>query len=275
MSKFTPSATSKHVKTPDVEIHYHDVGQGEPMIVLHGGGPGASGWANFHRNIETLAQQFHLYVLDQPNFGRSGSVVIREPRSQFQARVVRDVMDGLGVPKAHFLGNSMGGATSINVALDYPDRVNKLVLVSPGGGGRSIFSPYPYEHTKVIRQVAANPTPEGMRRLMELVVFDSSFLTDAFLAGRTKDALHEKHRDAARKSSVEERDLMAELHRVQAPTLLVWGREDRAVPLDVGIRMFAALGDCRMHVFSKCSHWPQFEHADAFNRLALDFLGNA
>ena len=268
----TEEGTSKFVQAGSVRLHYHEAGTGDPVIVWHGGGPGASGWGNFNRNFEPFSRQFRVLLVDQPNWGKSDSVVVDEPRSQFQARTARDFMDALGIEKANLVGNSMGGATCINIAIDYPDRVQRMVLVSPGGGGRTLFSPHPSEHRKTITAVQKEPTLERMRRLMELVVYDSSFLTDDFLKERLEAAQFEPHREAQRKSSTAERDLWAELSKIKAETLLVWGRDDRAVPLDLALGFLWGIANSRLHIFSKSSHWPQFEHAAEFNRLAMDFL---
>lgn len=272
--EITEAGTSRFVQAGSLKVHYNEAGTGQPVIMLHGGGPGASGWGNFGRNFAHLAAQFRVLLIDHPNFGKTDSVVITEPPPQFNARVIRDTMEALDIPRAHIIGNSMGGGTTLRIAVDYPDRVDKMVVISPSGGGESIFTPQPSEHRKVIAEVLANPTAEGMRRLMNLVVYEGLELTDEDLRVRLESALNPSHLEARRKSTGRGGDMLGELSQVQAKTLIVWGRDDRAVPLDIGLRFLWGIQDSRLHVFSRCSHWPQFEHAAEFNRLVEDFLVN-
>jgi pimeloyl-ACP methyl ester carboxylesterase len=140
-------------------------------------------------------------------------------------------------------------------------------------GGQSWFVPMPTEGIKVLNEVFDNPTVEGMRRLIQLMVFDSSFMTDELLQERLSTAQNPAHIAARQKSSTAVRDLTRELAGVKAPTLIIHGRDDRVVPLDLSVRLLNGIPDARLHVFGKCGHWAQFEQAAAFNRLVLDFLG--
>jgi 2,6-dioxo-6-phenylhexa-3-enoate hydrolase len=270
----TEASTSKYVQLRDMQLHYNEAGNGPPMVMLHGGGPGASGWSNFQRNVGSLAERHRVLLLDLPGFGKSDSVVLTEPRPQANARAVRDVLDALTIERASLVGNSMGGATSLNFAIDYPDRLDKLVVMGSAGAGQSYFVPTPTEGIKILGQVFDNPTAEGMRRLIEIMVYDASFLTEELLQQRLTAAQNPAHLEARRKSSPAQRDLSRELGRIQAKTLIIWGRDDRVVPLDTSMRLVAGLPDSRLHIFSRCGHWAQFEHADAFNRLVLDFLAH-
>ena len=272
--EITEAGTSKFVHAGELRVHYNEAGTGQPVIMLHGGGPGASGWGNFGRNFASLAQKFRVLLIDHPNFGKTDSVVINESPPQFNARVIRDVMEVLEIKKAHVIGNSMGGGTTLRIAIDFPERVDKMVVISPSGGGESIFTPQPSEHRKVIAEVLDNPTADGMRRLMNLVVYEGLELTDEDLRIRLESALKPSHLEARRKSTGRAGNMLGELSKIQAKSLIVWGRDDRAVPLDIALRFVWGINDSRLHVFSKCSHWPQFEHAAEFNRLVEDFLEN-
>jgi 2-hydroxy-6-oxonona-2,4-dienedioate hydrolase len=196
-----------------------------------------------------------------------------EPRSVGNARAVRDFLDALGIERASLVGNSMGGTTALNFAIDYPERVERIVIMGAPAGGQSWFVPMPTEGIKVLNEVFDNPTVEGMRRLIQLMVFDSSFLTDDLLQERLSTAQNPAHIQARQKSSTAVRDLTRELTGVKAPTLIIHGRDDRVVPLDLSVRLLNGIPDARLHVFGRCGHWAQFEHAAAFNRLVLDFLG--
>ncbi len=274
VAHLTEESTSKYAQAGSMRLHYNEAGAGDPVIMLHGGGPGASGWSNFQHNVGPLAEQYRTLLVDLPGFGKSDSVVLTEPRTQVGARAIRDLMDMLGIEKASLVGNSMGGGTSINFAIDYPDRIDKLVVMGSVGGGQSILVPMPTEGIKVLNQVFANPTADGMRRLIQLMVFDSSFLTDELVQQRLSAALNPDHLEARKKSSSGQRDLSRDLDKVKAKTLVIWGRDDRVVPLDTGLRLLWGIPDAQFHVYSKCGHWAQTEHADEFNRLVADFLSH-
>ena len=269
----TEAATSRFVDAGGVRLHYNEAGSGAPVVFLHGSGPGASSWSNFQRNVGPLAQRYRALLLDQPGYGKSDSVVMDEPRSVGNARAVRDFLDALGIERASLVGNSMGGTTALNFAIDYPERVDRIVCMGAPAGGQSWFVPMPTEGIKVLNEVFDNPTVEGMRRLIQLMVFDSSFMTDELLQERLSTAQNPAHIAARQKSSTAVRDLTRELAGVKAPTLIIHGRDDRVVPLDLSVRLLNGIPDARLHVFGKCGHWAQFEHAAAFNRLVLDFLG--
>jgi len=270
----TEASTSKFVQVGDLKIHYNEAGTGDPLIVLHGGGPGASGWGNFGRNIASLSEEFRVLLIDHPNFGKSDAVVIKEPPPRFNARVIKDTMEALGINKAHIMGNSMGGGTTLRMAIDWPEKMDKMVVVSPSGGGPSIFTPQPSEHRKVIAEVLKNPTADGMRRLMNMVVYAGMELSDEEIDIRLTAALQPDHLKGRQGSTVPAEEILDDLPNIKTETLIVWGRDDRAVPLDVSLRFLWGIPNSRLHVFSKCSHWPQFEHAAEFNNLVKDFLNS-
>ncbi|HEY3116908.1 MAG TPA: alpha/beta fold hydrolase [Chloroflexota bacterium] len=270
----TAESTSKFESVGDFKLHYNEAGTGPAVVMVHGGGPGASGWSNFQRNIGSFAEHHRTLLVDMPQFGQSDSVVVTEPRSQHTARAICALLDKLGIEKASLVGNSMGGGASINFAIDYPNRIDKLVVMGSSGAGQSLFAPMPTEGIKVLNQVFNDPTADGMRRLINLMVYDSSFLTEELLQDRLQAALNPGHLEARKKSGNAQRDLGAELGKITAPTLILWGRDDRVVPMDTGLRLLAGLPGSQMHIFGHCGHWVQFEHADEFNRLVLDFLAN-
>ncbi|CQD12662.1 2-hydroxy-6-oxo-6-phenylhexa-2,4-dienoate hydrolase [Mycolicibacterium conceptionense] len=116
-------------------IFYVEAGAGPVVVMLHGGGPGASGVSNYGRNIDALAAHFRVIVPDMPGYGRSAKGVDKDDPFGFLADMIRGLLDELGVETAHLIGNSYGGAAALRLALDTPHRVGKLVLMGPGGIG--------------------------------------------------------------------------------------------------------------------------------------------
>ncbi len=284
-SGITEAATSRFAQIQegdlDLNIHYNDAGTGEQTVVmLHGSGPGASGWANFSRNVEPFVQAgYRVILMDSPGWGKSDPIVSTGSRSELNACALKGLFDVLGIDKAHLVGNSMGGHSAVAFALAHPQRVGKLVLMGGGTGGVSAFVPMATEGIKLIGALYRDPTIENLKRMMNVFVYDTSALTEALFQARLDNMLARRdHLENFVKSAAANPkqfpDVGHRLGEIAAPSLVVWGRDDRFVPLDTGLRLLAGLQNARLHVFSRCGHWAQWEHADAFNRLVFDFLAN-
>ena len=276
MSKAISEAdTSHYVQIPGVKIHYNEVGSGAPLICLHGGGPGANSWSNFAANIDALARKHRLLLVDLPQFGKSEKVTIEGPRLTFHAGVLRKFMDALGIDRAPIVGNSFGGQVAIKTAIDYPDRVRSLVVIGSAPVIHSLFCPMPVEGVKLIANYyrgEGGPTIDKMRQILKTLVFDQNIVTDQMVRERYEASIDP---DAVRVNSGPpglRQDLTHEFSRVKAPTLVVWGMDDRAGALDIGLLMTRAFQNAQMHIFGQCGHWAQVEHADEFNELVLNFI---
>ena len=272
----TEASTSRYADANGFKIHYNEAGSGDAIVFVHGGGPGASGWSNFVRNIGPLSERYRVILVDMPGFGKSDPIVIgpENDRLHVNAKIFVDFLDALGIERAHFVGNSMGGGTSACVAIAYPERVDKLVLMGAAGGGKSLFSPLPMEGIKELYHVFQEPTVESFRKMIDLFVYDSSFVTDQLLEERVAGLLeHPEHLEGRRKSNPVLPDLTMELPKIQAKTLIVWGRDDLFVPLDHALKFMWQIPNARLHIFPRCGHWAQYEHAAGFNRLLAEFLG--
>lgn len=265
---------SKFIQAGGVRLHYNDIGAGTPVVCLHGGGPGASGWSNFSQNVPSLSERFRLLLVDMPQFGASEKVVVTEPRLTYVARVLHDLLEQLGIQKAHFIGNSMGAQTALKFAIDYPEKIDRLVALGNGTITQTVFTPRPTEGIKMIHGFyrGAGPTREKLRALIEALVYDASFLTDDLLEQRfavagdsEMTALWSKHPPPAE-------DIMHLLGKVKCKTLLVWGADDRFSPIEGGLALLKRLPDARLHVFAQCGHWAQVEKAREFEQLVHEFL---
>lgn len=262
-----------------LNIHYNDCGNGaEVVVMLHGSGPGASGWANFNRNIEPLVDAgYRVLLIDCPGWGKSDSIVNSGSRSDLNARIVKGVIDQLGIDRISILGNSMGGHSAVAFALAYPENVAKLVLMGGGTGGMSLYAPMPTEGLKLLNGLYREPTLENLKKFNDVFVFDPSVLTENMLQQRLANILGRKDHLENFLASLAANprqfpDFGPRLPGIAAPTLIVWGRQDRVVPFDTGLRLVAGISNSQLHIFNQCGHWAQWEHADAFNRLVVDFL---
>jgi 2-hydroxy-6-oxonona-2,4-dienedioate hydrolase len=284
----TEASTSRFVTIKDGDasyrIHYNDTadcGTGaETVVMLHGSGPGASGWANFNRNIEPLVQAgYRVLLVDCPGWSKSDPVVSTGSRSELNGRVLKAVLDALDVERAHILGNSMGGHSAVAFALANPTRVSKLVLMGGGTGGPSQFVPMPTEGIKLINGLYREPNIENLKRMMNVFVYDASSLTDDLMRARLDNMLARRdHLENFVKSlqanPKQFTDYGSRLGEITTQTLVIWGREDRFVPMDVGLRLIAGIPNAQMHIFNRCGHWAQWEHAESFNRMVLNFLAH-
>jgi pimeloyl-ACP methyl ester carboxylesterase len=274
MAIATEQATSRDVEAGGIKIHYNEAGSGYPVIMIHGAGPGASSWSNFRQNVDAFAARYRALLVDMPQYGGSAKVVIEGGRLTYCANVFRDFMDKLGIEKAHFVGNSMGGQVAIKMAATMPERVSKLVVIGSGTGNPSLFTPMPLEGIKLIGGYykGEGPTREKLRTLLQTLLYDPSFLNEEVLEERFQASIDPEVVRVMTSHPPQNESLAGELHKVECPALIIWGADDRFGALDVGLLMLRTFQNARMHVFSKCGHWAQVEHAEEFNRLVLDFL---
>ncbi|WP_037078517.1 4,5:9,10-diseco-3-hydroxy-5,9,17-trioxoandrosta-1(10),2-diene-4-oate hydrolase [Pseudonocardia spinosispora] len=268
---------------PGVRLHYHQAGEqhDEAVVMLHGGGPGATGWSNFGRNLEVLAGSLRTVAVDQPGFGGSGSPIEGSHYFTHSADTLLGLLDHLGIERAHLVGNSLGGGTAVRFALRHPDRAGRLVLMAPGGLTLNVFAPEPTEGIKKLFGFAAPPGPsrkklEGFLRTMvhnqELVT--EELIDERFAAASNPDTLAAMAvMGRMIMSAPEEGMLWREAHKLRQRVLLVWGREDRVIPMDGALVALKQIQRAQLHVFGGCGHWAQVERFDEFNRLVLDFLG--
>lgn len=268
-----------------LKLHYHEAGGEHPetVILLHGGGPGASAWSNFGRNLPEFAKNYRTLAIDQPGFGRSDKPTEHPQYFRHSADAVVGLMDELGIERAHFVGNSLGGGTSVRLALNHPKRAGRLVLMGPGGLSVNLFAPDPTEGIKNLGRFSAPPGPsrEKLEAFLRIMVHDQSLITDELIderfaaasAPESLAAMKAMGKSFAQPDTYEEGMLWREAHRLRQRVLLIWGREDRVNPLDGALLALKLIPRAQLHVFGGCGHWAQLEKFDEFNRLALDFLG--
>ncbi|MEU0466094.1 MULTISPECIES: alpha/beta fold hydrolase [Amycolatopsis] len=257
-----------------ISTRYHDLGEGKPVLMLHGSGPGVSAWANWRHAIPALARTARVVAPDLVGFGDTE----RPADVRYSLRTWTDhawnFLDALGIEKVSVVGNSLGGRIALQMAEDDQSRLDRLVLMGSPGVGMT-----PTEGLKALR--AYEPSLEAMEHLLKnYFAVDKAMITDdlvriryeasaapgAFEAYRTM-FFHPDH--AGSELGITEDQVKA----VTVPTLLVHGREDKVVPVEISWNMLSLLPHGDLHVFSRCGHWTQIERADEFNRVVADFLG--
>ena len=185
------AATSRTAEAAGMTVHYHDVGAGEPVLFLHSYGPGTTAWITFYKTIGALAPHFRCILMDLPNFSKTGPIVYREGVHAVQARTAVALMDALHIERAHFVGNSQGGQSSMVVAITNPHRIDKLVMGGSHigtGGDRYLMANRPSEGSRATREAIADPTPENIRRYLRVHIDDETLITDELV-----DYVHHAH----------------------------------------------------------------------------------
>jgi 4,5:9,10-diseco-3-hydroxy-5,9,17-trioxoandrosta-1(10),2-diene-4-oate hydrolase len=278
------SSTSRSVTIGGQLTHYHEAGApgGTPVVLLHGGGPGASAWSNFGATLPVLGERFHTLAVDQPGYGQSAAGEITSHYFTHAADALAALLDELGIARVHLIGNSLGGGTAVRFALRHPKRAGKLVLMGPGGLSLNVLAPDPTEGVKRLMEFGAPPGPsrEKLAAFLRTLVHDQSLVTDELIDERFATAGDPAALRAMAKMGATFRDpalaedglLWREAHRLRNQVLLVWGREDRVNPLDGALVALKLIKNARLHVFGGCGHWAQLEKFDEFNRLAIGFL---
>src|SRR3954453_7250320 len=278
----------RSAKAGDLTLTYYEAGPGSPpgiggalpLVMLHGGGPGASAWSNFGGALPKFATSFRTLLVDQPGFGASDKPPVVGNYYRHSADYVVKLLDELDIERVHLLGNSLGGGTAMRLALTYPDRVGRLVLMGPGGLSLNLFHADPTEGVQRLMDFGANPTREALRAFISTMVVNQELVTDELVEERFADATAPGAREAMRSmgmsfwnpETAEDGMLWREAHRLRKHTLLTWGREDRVNPLDGAMVALKLIPKASLHVFPNCGHWAQIEAAEEFRQVATSFL---
>lgn len=277
MTALTEQATSKRIRTKNWDIHYNEVGEGHPLVLVHGGGPGASGWSNYSPNIPFLAERYRVLALDLPGWGKSQPVVYEQRNNP---AVLAEFLDELGIEKAALVGNSMGGASCIRLSYERPDLISHLITMGAPSGVPGIFEPAgPSEGLKVLVNGFANPSEAALRALSVMMTFDSSNVTDELVAERTRNALASREHlenwlAGDGRGPVVPLD-QKRISEISAPTLLMHGRDDRVVNFAASLRLCQLIPNSRVHIVNRCGHWLQLEHTNEFNYMVDSFVKEA
>lgn len=282
MTSLSYESTLRELATDQGVLRYHEAGDGPPVLLLHGSGPGVTGWRNYRGNLGVFAEHFRCLVLEFPGFGVSDPTD-QHPMVAAPASVLR-FLDGLGLTQVDVVGNSMGGIVAAQVAAAHPDRVRRLVTI--GGVGRNIFSPAPGEGIKLLMEFTEEPSRDRLVQWLHSMVYDPSVVTEEMIEERWSQATDPETLASARRMygrrAMEARNAAAAssdappywamLHKIRARTLITWGRDDRVSPLDMALIPMRTIPDVELHVFPNCGHWAMIEAKEAWEATVLAFL---
>jgi 2-hydroxy-6-oxonona-2,4-dienedioate hydrolase/4,5:9,10-diseco-3-hydroxy-5,9,17-trioxoandrosta-1(10),2-diene-4-oate hydrolase len=266
------------------DIFVAEAGAGAPVVLLHGGGPGASGLSNYARNVDVLAREYRVIVPDMPGYGRSTKDVDRRDPFGSLADAIRGLLDELGIARAALVGNSYGGACALRLALDTPDRVSGLVLMGPGGIGTTRALPTAGLNSLLGYYGGDGPSREKLEAFIrDYLVFDGAAVPDELIDLRYQASIDPEVvanpplrrpsgplalRTLLRMDFTRDRRLA----HLRTPTLVVWGQQDKVNRPD-GARMLAErMPNCEVLEVPDAGHWVQWERAELFNDAVRAFL---
>src|ERR1700751_3038523 len=188
----TEAASSKSIAAGGMKVHYHEVGDGEPVLFLHSYGPGTTAWITFHKGLGELSRHYRCILMDLPNFSKTGPIIYREGVHGLQARTAVELLDALGIEKAHWVGNSQGGQSAMVAAAHYPERVTKFVMGGSHigtGGDRYLMANRPSEGApRTPKQTTAAPSRDNIRRYLRTHIDDEALVSDELV-----DYIHHAH----------------------------------------------------------------------------------
>lgn len=262
-------------------VAYHEAGEGQPLIALHGSGPGVSAWSNFRQNLPEFAARFRTVLPDLPGFGGSDLPALDEIYPVVAAGWVIRLLDELGIESAVFIGNSMGGAVAGELAARYPERVRRMAIMGPGGLSIGIFGTEPSEGFVRLFEFLEEPSEARMVSWLKTMVHDHSLITTELLDERMRNATRPGELDRMKRifgSLMDPRlrqqytPLWTRAATIATPTLMLWGRDDRMLPYDQAHFAVRWLPEIELHTFAHCGHWVQIERRPDFERVVLEFL---
>ena len=264
---------AQSIAAAGIRTNYHDLGSGHPVLLIHGSGPGVSAWANWRLVMPALAERVRVIAPDMAGFGYSERPDGFAYGMDAWVEQAVGLLNALGIARADLVGNSFGGGLAQALAIRHPERVRRLVLMGSVG--------VPFELTPGLDAVwGYEPSIDAMRQLLDIFAYDRSIVNDELARLRYEASIrpgfHESFSamfPAPRQRWV---DALAsseqDIRRIAHETLIVHGREDQVIPLENAYRLTALLARAQLHVYGRCGHWTQIEHAARFAKLVGDFL---
>ncbi|PRB75019.1 alpha/beta fold hydrolase [Pseudomonas sp. MYb185] len=256
--------------------NYHDQGEGFPVMLIHGSGPGVTAWANWRLAIPALAKSRRVIAPDMLGFGYSARPELPDYHRQLWVDHAIGLLDALAIEQADLVGNSFGGALALALAIQHPQRVRRLVLMG------SVGVSFPL--TAGLDAVwGYQPSFDNMRRLMDVFAHDRALVTDELAELRYQASIRPGFQESFTAMFPAPRQRWvdglasdpADIRRLPHETLIIHGREDQVIPLQASLDLANLIQRAQLHVFGECGHWTQIEHASRFNKLVDNFLNEA
>jgi pimeloyl-ACP methyl ester carboxylesterase len=258
-----------------IKTNYLEAGKGDPVVLIHGSGPGVTSYANWRLVLPVLAENFRVLAPDMVGFGFSERPANIEYGVQTWADQVVGLMDTLELPTAHLVGNSFGGAIALRIATQHPDRVGKLVLMGSMG--------VPFPITEGLERVwGYEPSFENMRKVLDVFAYSRDLVNDELAEVRYRGSIQPGFQEsfAAMFPAPRQRWVEAmctpedDIRRLPHRTLIVHGREDQVIPVQTSLRLMELIDNADLSVYSHCGHWSMIERTEDFNRNVSEFFSD-
>jgi pimeloyl-ACP methyl ester carboxylesterase len=256
-----------------LQTFYLKGGDGDPVVMIHGGSPGTCSTLNWKHNMGPFAEAgFAAYAFDQPGFGRTA--VPADHSMEYRVSHALAFIEALGLKRFHLMGNSMGAYIAARIALAHPDKTGRLVLISSttlAPKGSPAAQALADKHNTELR--GYEPSLENMRQMSAGTFFNSELVTEEFVRERyemSKGPLYDAM--VARQKVAGARSVVGDLDKLTMETLILWGADDRGAALERAVLLFEALPKAELHVFSRCAHWVHWDQAARVNKMVTDFL---
>ena len=264
---------ANNIQTGNYNTNFHDLGEGENIIFIHGSGPGVSAWANWRLCLPTMSEKFRVIAPDMAGFGFTERLKNDTYSMQKWMEQIILLMDGLDIQKTHLVGNSFGGGLAVALAIAYPQRFDKMVLMGAVG--------VPFVLTDGLDKVwGYEPSLSNMKALLDVFAYDRSLVNDELANLRYQASIQDGFQEsfssmfpAPRQQWVDAMTSHEEdIKKIPHETLIIHGREDKVIPVENSLTLNQWIQKSQLHIFGECGHWSQIEHTKRFNNLMLNFF---
>ncbi len=283
-SPIVANLSPRKVRVGARDISFTEIGQGPAVFMLHGGGPGASGVSNYSKNIESLSQKFRLVIPDMPGYGQSSKGVDGKDPFGDLAATMLGLMDLLGIQTAHVVGNSLGGACALRMALDHPERIGRLILMGPGGVDTTRSLPTDGLKALLDYYSGEGPSIEKLRTFIQsYLVYDSSTVPENLIRDRYRASIDPEViaspplRRPQGIPNFTKIDFTRDrrLSKLRTPTLVLWGTEDQVNRPSGAKSLQKRMPNCDVYLYARTGHWIQWERAEEFNAVTAAYLSSS
>lgn len=262
----------QYVKVDGLNTFYIEKGSGSPLVIVHGGAPGACARVNWGANLDFFASSgFTVYAFDQPGYGRTENP--EDYSLEFRVAHARSFVEAMGLDRYVLMGNSQGSYIVARMALQ-DARVRRLVLVSSGTlapRGSAAAEEQSRAHSE--RLAAYTPSLENMRELSRQTMYRPEVVTEDFVRERYEMSIGKNFEaNQRRRGAPSPRPIYDDLPNLTIPVLLLWGAHDSGVALERSLLLLQAIPGAELHIFSEAAHWVQWDQRDRFNTIVRDFL---
>ncbi|MEQ3658292.1 MAG: alpha/beta hydrolase [Glaciecola sp.] len=273
MSKVQNPEIGRTIDVNGIKTNLHDIGTGQPVMLIHGSGPGVTAWANWRLVMPELSKHYRVLAPDMLGFG------FTERPTNTQCNVDRwvnhaiGILDALDIEQCDLVGNSFGGGIALALAIRHPKRVRRLILMGSVG--------VPFILTPGLDAVwGYSPSLTTMKGLLDIFAYDRNLVTDELAELRYEASIRPGFHEAFSSMFPAPRQRWvdalaskeADIRAIQHETLIMHGREDLIIPLHTSQKLFEWIPKSQLHVFGQCGHWTQIEHAARFSTLVSNFL---